>query len=228
MKRNLVWYILIVLLVILSLMIVNLLNINDIAQEKSKIEILGKKVLILKSKQNNISIPHLNIKGTIKEINSNVINIEFSDYAKTFLGTTQITINNKNYNLQENQRVFIKFNDINIEEYNLYYSNIEIYKYIKEINLDNKRKDFFICKDDFGYFIKTEGTSFKYNNHIYFKDSIDLSENDEEYFINIENGVLLIEKYKNILFPFKIYNMINPQETRFNEIIEIYSNKQKV
>ena len=66
MKKNLVWYILIMSLVILVLMIANLLNINYIKQENCQIEILGEKALILKDKQNKVSIPHLNIKGTIK------------------------------------------------------------------------------------------------------------------------------------------------------------------
>ena len=72
--------------------------------------------------------------------------------------------------------------------------------------------------------MKVDGTSFKYNNNAYFKSNYDLSENNEIYFTNIKNGVLLIEEIKSIIFPFKIYNMINPQETKFNEMIEIYTN----
>lgn len=225
MKKNLVWYILIIFFVLLLLMIVNLLNINYIKQENSQIEIIGVKVLTLKNNQEKVSLPHLNVKGTIKDINSNCIDIELSDYAKTFLETTQITINNERFNLEENQRIFIKFNDINIEEKNLYYSSIDIYKYIKEIDLENKKEDFFVCKSDYGGFMKVDGVNFKYNNNIYFKSNYDLSENNEVYFVNIKNGVLLIEEIKNIIFPFKIYNMINPQETMFNEMIEIYMNK---
>ncbi len=226
MKKNLVWYILIMSLVILVLMIANLLNINYIKQENCQIEILGEKALILKDKQNKVSIPHLNIKGTIKNIDSSKIHIELSDYAKTFLENTQITINDENFNLEENQRIIIKFNDINIEEKNLYYSNAEIYKYISEIDFDKVKEDFFVCKNDYGGFMKVDGTSFKYNNNMYFKSNYDLSENNEVYFVNIKNGVLLIEEIKSIIFPFKIYNMINPQETRFNEMIEIYTNKR--
>ena len=37
---------------------------------------------------------------------------------------------------------------------------------------------------------------------------------------------VLIEEIRSIIFPFKIYNMINPQETRFYDIIEIYLNKR--
>ena len=81
MRKNLVWYILIVSLVILSLMIANLLNINYIKQENNQVEVLGEKVLLLKDKQNEVSIPHLNLKGTIKYTNSSRIDIELSEYA---------------------------------------------------------------------------------------------------------------------------------------------------
>ena len=63
MRKNLVWYMLIVSLIILVLMIANLLNINYIKQENNNVEVLEKKVLILKDKQNKVSIPHLNLKG---------------------------------------------------------------------------------------------------------------------------------------------------------------------
>ena len=207
-------------------MIVNLLNINYINQSNSQIEVIGEKVLTLKSNQKKVSLPHLNIKGTIKDINSNSIDIELSDYAKTFLENTQITIHNESFNLKENQRIFIKINDINIEEKNLYYSFVEIYKYIKELDIDNKKEDFFVCKSDYGGFMKVDGVSFEYNNNIYFKSDYELSKNNEIYFANIKNGFLLIEEIKSIIIPFKIYNMINPQETRFNEMIEIYTNNK--
>ena len=224
MRKNLVWYMLIVSLIILVLMIANLLNINYIKQENNNVEVLEKKVLILKDKQNKVSIPHLNLKGIIKNINSSRIDIELSDYAKTFLQTAQITINDENFNLKENQRIIVKFDDINIEGKNLYYSNVEVYKHISEIDFDKVKDDFFVCQNDYGGFMKVDGTSFKYNNNAYFKSNYDLSENNEIYFTNIKNGVLLIEEIKSIIFPFKIYNMINPQETRFYEMIEIYTN----
>ena len=50
MRKNLVWYILIASLIILVLMITNLLNINYIKQVNNTVEVLGKKVLILKDK----------------------------------------------------------------------------------------------------------------------------------------------------------------------------------
>lgn len=226
MRKNLVWYILIASLIILVLMITNLLNINYIKQENNTVEVLGEKVLILKDKQNKVSIPHLNLKGTIKNINLSRIDIELSDYAKTFLQTTQITINDDNFKLEENQRIIVKFDDINIEGKNLYYSNVEVYKHISEIEYDKVKEDFFVCQNDYGGFMKVDGTSFRYNNNVYFKSTYDLSENNEVYFVNIKNGVLLIEEIKSIIFPFKIYNMINPQETRFNEMVEIYTNKR--
>lgn len=187
--------------------------------------LFGEKVLTLKNEQEKVSIPHLNVKGIIKNVNANNIMIELSDYARTFLDTTQITITNDDMELEENQKIFIKFNDINIEEKRLKYSSIELYRHIKEIKIDNLKEDYFVCKNDYGGFMKVKGTSFKYNNNIYFKSDYELSENNEMYFINIKNGVLLIEEMKSLIFPFKIYNMVNPQETKFNEIVEIYMNK---
>ena len=194
MRKNLVWYMLIVSLIILVLMIANLLNINYIKQENNNVEVLEKKVLILKDKQNKVSIPHLNLKGIIKNINSSRIDIELSDYAKTFLQTAQITINDENFNLKENQRIIVKFDDINIEGKNLYYSNAEVYKHISKIDFEKVKDDFFVCRNDYGGFMKVDGTSFKYNNNAYFKSNYDLSENNEIYFTNIKNGVLLIEE----------------------------------
>lgn len=187
--------------------------------------LFGEKVLTLKNEQKKVSIPHLNVKGTIKNVNANNIVIELSDYSKTYLDTTQITITNDDIELEENQKVFIKFNDIDIEAERLNYSSIEIYKHIQEIETDNEKEDYFVCKNDYGGFMKVKGTSFRYNNNIYFKSGYELSDNNEIYFINIKNGILLIEEMKSLIFPFKIYNMVNPQETRFNEIVEIYANK---
>ena len=56
--------------------------------------LFGEKVLVLKNTQEKVSMPHLNIKGTIKNVNENIIIIELSDYSKTYLGTTEINIYN--------------------------------------------------------------------------------------------------------------------------------------
>ena len=90
--------------------------------------------------------------------------------------------------------------------------------------MDNLKKDYFICKNDYGGFMKVNGTSFRYNDNIYFNSEY-FNNNHENYFINIKNGVLLIEEIKSLIYPFKIYKMINPQETKFYEIVEIYMNK---
>ena len=187
--------------------------------------IFGEKVLILEKKLEKVSIPHLNVKGIVKNINENEIVIELSDYAKAFLDTTEINIYNENIGLKENQIVFVKFNDIHIENEKLKYSSIEVYKHIENIEMENIKEDYFICKNDYGGFMKVNGTIFRYDNNIYFKSDYDLSKNNEMYFINIESGILLIEEIKSLIFPFKIYNMINPQETKFYEIVEIYMNK---
>ena len=226
MKKRIFLSILIILTLILSFSIVNLLNINYIKQENGQVDVLGEKNLILKNSVTKVSIPHLNLKGIIKSIDSNRINIELADYAKTFLETTQITINNENFNLEENQRIILKFNEINIDEKNIYYSNVELYKLLSEIEEYNVKNDFYVCKNDFGGFMKVDGESFKYDENVYFKSSYDLSENNEVYFVNVKNGILLVEEIKSVIFPFKIYNLINPQETRFYDIIEIYLNKR--
>ena len=75
--------------------------------------------------------------------------------------------------------------------------------------------------------MKINGTSFKYNKNIYFKSDYDLSENNEIYFENITNGILLTEEIKSLIFPFKIYNIINSQETRFDKMLEIYTNNKR-
>ena len=98
MKKRIFLSILIILTLILSFSIVNLLNINYIKQENGQVDVLGEKILMLQNNVTKVSIPHLNLKGIIKSIDSNRINIELADYAKTFLETTQITINNENFN----------------------------------------------------------------------------------------------------------------------------------
>lgn len=226
MKKRIFLSIFIILTLILSFSIVNLLNINYIKQENGQVEVLGEKILMLQNNVTKVSIPHLNLKGIIKSIDSNRINIELADYAKTFLETTQIMINNENYNLEENQRIILKFNEINIDEKKISYSNVELYKLLGEIEEYNVKNDFYVCKNDFGGFMKVDGESFKYDENVYFKSSYDLSENNEVYFVNVKNGILLVEEIKSVIFPFKIYNLINPQETRFYDIIEIYLNKR--
>ena len=226
MKKRIFLSILIILTLILSFSIVNLLNINYIKQENGQVDVLGEKILMLQNNVTKVSIPHLNLKGIIKSIDSNRINIELADYAKTFLETTQITINNENFNLEENQRIILKFNEINIDEKKISYSNVELYKLLSEIEEYNVKNDFYVCKNDFGGFMKVDGESFKYDENVYFKSSYDLSENNEVYFVNVKNGILLVEEIKSVIFPFKIYNLINPQETRFYDIIEIYLNKR--
>lgn len=225
MKKNIVLYILIVFLIFLILLLLNViysLNINYIKQDNSEVEVIGEKVLLLKDKQDEVYLPHLNIKGKAQDINSDYINIELSDYAKSYLKTEQIKISSKKIKLEKNQKVFLKIKDIKIKDNKLYYSSVELYTYTKSIKKNHIKKDFYICKNDYGGFMKVKGKSFKYKNNVYFLSNQDLSENNEVYFINIKNGNLLIEEIKSLVPPFKVYNMINPQETKFNEIVKIY------
>ncbi len=224
MKIKIIWCILIISSILLFLLIVDMLNINYIKQGNTQVEVLGEKKLVLKDKHNAVSIPHLNVKGTIKSIDSDHIKIELSEYSKAFLETTSITVNNEEFDLIQNQLVFVKFNDIKIYGDILNYSSLELYKYLEGIELTDEKRDFYVCKNDYGGFIKGTGISFKYKDNVYFKNDHDFSEDNEMYFVNIKSGVLLIEEIKSLIFPFKMYNMINPQETRFSEILDIYTN----
>ena len=224
MKNKLIWLILIISIVLLFLLIVDMLNINYIKQGDTQVEILGKKELTLKDNHNAVSLPHLNVKGIIKNVDSDQIEVELSEYSRTFLKTTSIMIKNEKFLLDKDQLVFIKFNHIDIDGESLVYSSVELFKYIEKIDISEIKRDFYVCKYDYGGFIKANGISFKYKGNVYFKNDHDFSDNNEVYFVNIKNGVLLIEEIKSLIFPFKVYNMINPQETRFYEILDIYTN----
>jgi hypothetical protein len=198
---------------------------NYFKQNLNKVSIVGEKELILKDEQEKVKIPHLNIKGIVTEIGEKEIKIKLSDYSKEYLETEAIVIKDDSFSLEKNQRVFIKFNDISIDGKKLNYSSVELYKYLEKIDIINEFEDYFTCDNDYGGELKIYGVSFSYNGEPYFENEIDLSENNEMYYINVKDGKLLVEELKSNTYPFKMYNMINPQETKYFDIIEIYKNK---
>ena len=212
--------------ILLVILVVDVLNINDIKNVNSLVGVVGEQTLELKKNYDKIGQEHVNIKGTVEEINNGNIKIKLSNYSKTYLNTEYIIIKDEAFNLKMNERVFLKFYDLNIEKNIINYSSVELYKLANNIEITNEKNDFIVCKNYDGKKFKIEGKSFKYNDNIYFKSNYDLTENNEEYFINVKNGNLLTEKYKSLKFPFKIYNMINPQETRFDEVIEMNGYKK--
>lgn len=224
MKKKIAWMILIICVILLAL-VIYLFNNNEIKHVKSDVEVDGKMTLLLNKEYEKVTLPHLNIKGIIKDIDTEKIIIKLSENSNKYLETNEIILKNKNYNLKENDKVFIKINGINIDKNELNYSEIELYKFKNNIEKTNEKKDYFICKNSYGEKIKITGTSFKYNGNKYFLADQKIDENNEIYFLNIENGTLLIEDYKDEKFPHKVYNMVNPQETMFEKIIEIYSMK---
>lgn len=179
---------------------------------------------MLNSEREEISLPHLNIKGTVEEINQEKIIIKLSEKSNDYLETNQIIIKNNNYDLTKNNIIFLKFNNIKINKNNLYFSDVELFKLINNIELKNRKKDSIVCNNSYGNRMKINGETFEYEGNIYFLSDQKLDENNEIFFKNIKNNYLLIEDYKSLKFPYKVYNMINPQETMFEEIIKIYKN----
>lgn len=226
MKKICIWVmILVIACVFLAMIIADMLNINKIKREESNIEVIGEKQLILKEWKENVHIPHLNIKGIIKEVNKDTVVISLSENSASFLESKEIVIKNKDINLNKNEKIFIVLNGIQIDGNICKYSSVELYKLKENFCLENTKKAFFVCKNDYGGFMKVNGKLFKYKNNIYFLADIDLGENNEIFYENVNNGNLLIEEYKSLVFPFKVYNMINPQETMYEEIVEIYNSK---
>ncbi len=132
---------------------------------------------------------------------------------------------NAKIKLNINDDVFVKFNEIFIKNQTLKFSSIEIYKYFDNIEKEDIGKVTWWMRNDFGGFFSYTGTEFIYKGKNYVENEIDLSEDGKKFFVDIYDELLLIEDYKNVLPPMKWYNMINPQETYFNIIVDIYKGK---
>ena len=133
---------------------------------------------------------------------------------------------NANLLLSKDDDVFIKFKNILIEGKTLIFDKIEIYKYVNNIDNQETRHVSWWSINDFGGFLKSTGEEFVYEGNKYVQPDEVLSEDGKIFFIDIYDGQLLIEEYKNIFPPMKWYNMVNPQETYFDVIVSIYKNKR--
>ena len=120
--------------------------------------------------------------------------------------------------------VFIKFNNVFINEYKIHFRNLEIYKYYEEIEKKDLGHATWYVFNDFGGILKYDGMEFEYSENRYVINDQDLSEDGKQYFVDIYDEGLLFEEYKNIFPPMKWYNMVNPQETYFDIIVDIYKN----
>ena len=220
--KSLIAGIILIISTILLIVLIKSLDINSLKYKPGSVEFIGEKVLKLNSEREEISLPHLNIKGIVEEINQEEIAINLSEKSNNYLETNQIIIKNNNYDLNKNNIIFLKFNNIKIEKNNLYFSDVELYKLMNNIELKNKKNDSIICKNSYGNRMRINGETFEYEGNIYFLSDEKIDENNEIFFKNIINNYLLVEDYKSLRFPFKVYNMINPQETMFEEIIKIY------
>jgi hypothetical protein len=175
-----------------------------------------------------VRIPHLNIRGVVENSNGEVIFIKLSDKSQSFLNTQYIGVitSDAKTQLQKNDIVFVKFKDIYITNNQLNFSNIEIYKYAESIEKHDVNDVTWWAVNAFGGFIRYTGKEFSYNGLRYVDYDQDISEDGKYYFIDICDGQLLFEEYKNIFPPMKWFNMVNPQETMFDIILDIYKKEK--
>ena len=172
-------------------------------------------------------IPHLNVRGVVEKEEDNNYKIALSKKSQDFLITREVEISAPNAlnKLSIGDEVFLKFKNILINRNSLNFQEIEVYQYKENIKKENKNRVVWWTANDYGGLLKNTGESFIYNGNTYVESDIDYSEDGKKYFVDIYDNQLLIEEYKNIFPPMKWYNMINPQETFFNEIVKIYKNK---
>ena len=214
--------ILILLIILLYIQLYSLINLNYISNENGFFKCSNNE-LELKNDYGRLQLPHINFKATVKKLENEIVEFQISDYANTYLLLNAIILKIKVDNkINIGDTVFIKLNNINIIDKKLIFENIEIYKEAEHIKYKTKETDTLLFMTAKYTIKKIKGKSFTYNNYQYFLADIPLGNSDDIiYYENIKNGNLLIECYKHILYP-KIYNMINPQETRFEELVEIY------
>ena len=184
--------------------------------------------LALKEDNGIVNIPHLNIRGIVSKLSGDKAQIELSEESQDFLSTPKIdlTLTNANINLKENDDVFVKFNIINIKEKTLTFKSIEVYKYYETIEKHYIGSVSWSVPNDFGGILTMSGTEFEYNGNKYVDSDEDYSKDGKKYFVDIYDGKLLYEEYKNMFPPMKWYNMVNPQETYFDVIVDIYKNRR--
>ena len=216
MKKSVI----VVILIFLIIIIYYNLDINYINKNDGFVEVNCEKKLYLKEKYGqNIIIPHLNIKGNIDLIDDENIIIRLSENANKYLNTETVTIKKEeSINLSINEEVFLKFNNLTINNDIIEYETIELYKKSDVIQSQNKIDSFFISYSKHTkLFYKTYGKRFKYKDYFYF---IVNGTDTNICYENVKNGVLLTEDYKSIFNVY--YNTINNQETMFNIVVYQY------
>ena len=122
----------------------------------------------------------------------------------------------------KNDVVFVKFKNISIINNRLNFLNLEIYKYAENVEKHGTNNVTWWAVNAFGGLIKYTGKEFEYNGNKYIDYDTDISEDGKQYFVDIYDDQLLFEEYKNIFPPLKWFNMVNPQETMFEIIVDIY------
>lgn len=219
------------LIILLIFLILNLyiqlyfiININYIKRENGQIKYIGEKILELNNNYKYTEFEHLNIKGEVTTKTDYDIAIKLSEDSNKFLKNDYIKINNNN-NLEVGDKVFIYLKNIKVINNKLKFNSLRIYKLVTDIKYTENRKSSFIVKNWHGGFLKIKGQKIKYQDNIYFISDQKLNDDKNIFYVDIEDGILLCEEYKDVFFP-EVYNMINYQETDFNEMIKIYSKRQ--
>ena len=174
-----------------------------------------------------VSLPHLNVRGKVKNVSGDQYIIILSEKSRTFLETTEITLEipEPQIILKENDDIFVKFNRINVLNNGLHFENVEVYKYFENIEKEVIGKVTWWVPNDFGGILRNTGTEFIFNGNKYVDPDTEYSEDGTYYFVDVYDGQLLIEEYKNMFPPMRWFNMVNPQETYFDIIVEIYRDK---
>ena len=168
------------------------------------------------------------MRGIVENVSGDIYSINLSKKSQNFLETSvfEIQAPNSIILLKENDDVFIKFNNIFIEGNNLQFSSIELYKYFEKIDKIDIGRVTWWTWNDFGGVLKYTGIEFIYDGNKYVDSDFDFSQDGKQYFVDIYDKQLLIEDYKNIFPLQKWYNMVNPQETYFDIIVDIYNKKK--
>ena len=171
-----------------------------------------------------VSIPHLNIRGRVSNKSGDDYKVLLSKKSQSFLNTSSIEINvpNPSISLNTDDEIFVKFNQVYIKGKSLFFNSIEIYKYFDTIEKEEIGHVIWYVLNDFGGIFSISGTEFIYNGIKYVDNDKCLSDDEKQYFVDIYDKKLLYEDYKNIFPPMKWYNMVNPQETMFDIIVNIY------
>ena len=209
-----------IIVIILFVLYFNL-NLNFIDNSNGIVGTIGNKELyLIEEYGENINMPHINVKAIIDEIKEDVIILKISDYGKTYLKTEYISVKNEDdFTLNVGEKVFLKFNKLNINKNIIKFENLELYKKVNVSNyIEQSKEDSFLYYSSYNKILyKIKGKKFKYKDNKYFIiDGTDA----KEYYENIKNEVLLIEEYKSILPIY--YNTLNTQETIFEIVIQDY------